>query len=195
VLCQTTFKEAQMAFSVSDTIAFKNLNTGGNSAGNGGDGYNSGDLDNHQTAVFKPFNKAYGADADANAGDYVHQKAEWTGAGSYLKKPDMKAPDMKVPEVNGHAGTPGSQTSDSGHNDAKVYADTTAYQANLAKFYQSSYQSAGNGGDGGDHNIAKGGDVSFALVHSDPKAEYKLTEIKESFNHVEYLPLNDLAPA
>ena len=37
---------------------------------------------------------------------------------------------------------------------------------------------AGNGGDGGSHNTAKGGDVSFALVHSNPSTDLKYTEIK-----------------
>ena len=39
-----------MLYGASDVIAFKDLNTGGNSAGNGGDGYNFGSLNNHQTA-------------------------------------------------------------------------------------------------------------------------------------------------
>jgi hypothetical protein len=178
-----------MQYGASDVIAFKDLDTGGNSAGNGGDGYNFGNLTNHQTATFKPYNKAVGADAHAKAGDEVFQKAHWEEGDTYLKKVPVK---FGAPAVASDASSsPGSQTSESGHNDAKVVADTTAYQTNFAKIHQSSNQIAGNGGDGGSHNIAKGGDVSFALVHSDPTTEYKHFDIKDSFN-VESFALDDL---
>ena len=45
--------------SASDVITF-DINTGGNSAGNGGDGYNKGTLTNVQNASFEPSNKADG---------------------------------------------------------------------------------------------------------------------------------------
>jgi len=61
----------------SDVIAFKEIDTGGQKVGNGGDGHNSGDLYNSNTATFSPSNKAYGADVDVKTGDYVHQKADW----------------------------------------------------------------------------------------------------------------------
>src|SRR5215213_2567536 len=56
-----TSTEAQMSFGASDVIQFKDLNTGGNSAGNGGSGYNKGDLTSTQSANFSPYNKAYGS--------------------------------------------------------------------------------------------------------------------------------------
>ena len=45
----------------SDTITFK-ASTGGNSAGNGGDGYNKGDISNNPSVKFEPTNKAEGGD-------------------------------------------------------------------------------------------------------------------------------------
>ena len=85
-----------MLYGASDVIAFKDLNTGGNSAGNGGDGYNLGNLNNHQTATFDPSNKAYGSDVDVKAGDYVHQDADWqagdaNGGKAYGKFADLSA--------------------------------------------------------------------------------------------------------
>src|SRR6266567_2717292 len=46
----------------SDTIAFKEISTGGNNAGNGGDGHNSGSISNSPSIDFHPYNKAEGAD-------------------------------------------------------------------------------------------------------------------------------------
>jgi hypothetical protein len=178
-----------MTYGASDVIAFKDLNTGGNSAGNGGDGYNFGSLNNHQTATFDPYNKAYGAEVDVKAGDYIHQDAEWKAGEANGGKAYGKL--AKLSADGGKASSNGSQTSDSGHNDAKVSADTTAYQTNWAKFDQSANLIAGNGGNGGDHNLAKGGDVSFALVHSNPSTEYTVTELKDALNYADHFSIDD----
>ncbi|WP_406855502.1 hypothetical protein ABEG18_23690 [Alsobacter sp. KACC 23698] len=146
--------------SASDVIAFKSISTGGNSAGNGGDGYNKGDLSNTQTASFDPVNKAYGADVTVKTGDHVSQKAGWDAGGA-------KVHGSGKDHASADATSNGSQKSSSGHDTSKVTANTDATQENWVKFDQSSVQKAGIGGDGGDHNYAGGGDVSFALVHSD----------------------------
>lgn len=176
-----------MVYGPSDAIQFKDLNTGGNSAGNGGDGYNFGNLSNHQTATFDPYNKAYGADVDVKAGDYVQQKADWDAGDANGGKGYPKFASLSAD--GGNSSPNGSQKSDSGHNDVKVHADTTAYQTNWAKFDQSANLIAGNGGDGGNGNYAKGGDVSFALVHSNPSTEYTL--VKDVLNHAEKFSVDD----
>jgi len=66
----------------SDTITFKDVDTGGNSAGNGGEGHNSGSISNSPSLKFEPYNKAEGADVHVNTGDQVHQKAYWDAGGA-----------------------------------------------------------------------------------------------------------------
>jgi hypothetical protein len=191
-----------MTFGASDVIAFKDLNTGGNYAGNGGDGYNYGDLKNYQTATFEPTNKAYGSDVDVKTGDHVRQKAELDVSDSDGKKhfdkkgkyEDGKHSDKKgekQSEDGGKTVSKLSQSSDSGENESKVWADTTAYQENWSKIDQSSNQIAGIGGDGGNENYAKGGDVSFALVHTNPSTEVDYTELKDVLNHSDHIDFGD----
>jgi hypothetical protein len=181
-----------MTFGASDVIAFKELNTGGNSAGNGGDGYNFGDLKNYQTAVFEPHNKAYGSDVDVTTGDDVRQKAKLDlDDGSGGKDWDKK----KVAEDGGKTSADLSQDSESGHNESKVWADTTAIQENWAKIDQSANLIAGNGGNGGDDNLAKGGDVGIALVHTNPSTEITYTELKDVLNHSEHFGIDDFLHA
>jgi hypothetical protein len=182
-----------MTFGASDVIAFKDLNTGGNSAGNGGNGYNYGDLKNYQTATFEPTNKAYGSDVDVKTGDYVRQKAELdAGEDSYKKgKVDLKDFHKKGKPGDDGSHSKLSQASESGGNVSKVWADTNAYQTNWSKIDQSSNQIAGNGGDGGDHNHAKGGDVAIALVHENPSTKIDYTELKDVLNHSEHITFDD----
>ena len=68
----------------SDTISFK-VSTGGNSAGNGGDGYNKGDIISNPSIKFDPSNKAEGADVHVKNGDDVSQKAYWDAGGANAK--------------------------------------------------------------------------------------------------------------
>ena len=52
--------------------------TGGDaSAGNGANGYNSGNITNTATMTINPYNKAEGGDVHTNTGDQVDQKAGW----------------------------------------------------------------------------------------------------------------------
>ena len=154
----------------SDTISFKDVYTGGNSAGNGGDGVNTGDISSKPSIEFNPYNKAEGADVHVNTGDKVHQDADWNAGGKYSKA------------EGGKAVSNGDQESDSGHNKSDVDANTSAHQENDLKVDMSQNVWAGIGGDGGDHNKAEGGDV-------DVKAS--IESATDSFNSHEYYHIDD----
>jgi hypothetical protein len=140
----------------SDTIALK-ISTGGNSAGNGGDGVNTGDITSKPSIEFSPYNKA-SADVDVKTGDQVHQKAYWDAGGANAKA------EKHSKAEGGKAVSNGDQKSDSGHNKSDVDTDTSAYQKNYLKADMSQNVWAGVGGNGGDHNTAKGGDVDVNIL-------------------------------
>src|SRR6266550_8382391 len=139
----------------SDTIAFKEISTGGNNAGNGGDGHNSGSISNSPSIDFNPYNKAEGADVHVNTGDQVHQKAYWDAGGANAEA------EKYAKAEGGTAKSNGDQSNDSGHNTSDVDAHTTAYQDNWLAANQSQTVMAGIGGDGGNNNKAEGGDAHF----------------------------------
>ena len=162
----------------SDTIAFKAISTGGNSAGNGGDGYSSGGISNSPTINFNPYNKADGADAHVNTGDQVHQTADWQAGGANATAQWL---------AQAHGGTAmsnGNQTADSGHDTSNVDASTTAYQSNFlaADMHQSA--AAGIGGNGGNGNAALGGNVQF-----DPTIES--ANLNDVLNHSGQFHIDD----
>src|SRR5260370_11455663 len=66
----------------SDTVAFKEISTGGNNAGNGGDGYNSGSIRNSPSIDFHPYNQAEGGDGQLNTREQVRQNADWKPGGA-----------------------------------------------------------------------------------------------------------------
>lgn len=162
----------------SDAIAIKDISTGGNSAGNGGEGHNSGDISSHPKINFNPSNKADGADVDVKTGDQVHQKADWDAGGA-----NAEAEKHSKAEA-GKAVSNGDQESDSGHNKSDVDASTTAYQENYLKADMSQTVMAGIGGDGGDHNKAEGGDVHF-------KASIESANLNDSLNTYEHYHIDD----
>ena len=139
----------------SDTISLKEISTGGNSAGNGGDGYFSGKISNSPSIDFNPYNKAEGADVHVSTGDQVHQKAYWDAGGANAQA------DWFAKAHGGTANSNGDQSSWSGHDTSTVSADTTAYQSNFLAADMSQHAAAGIGGNGGNDNYAKGGDVHF----------------------------------
>jgi hypothetical protein len=143
---------------VSDSIEFKSIDTGGNSAGNGGDGSFEGAIINTPTLKYEPYNKAEGSDVKVNTGDHVNQKAEWDAGGATAKS--WKA---KGNEAEAEAKSNGDQESKSGHNKSDVDANTKAYQSNELKVDMHQEVAAGIGGDGGNDNIAMGGEVSFSF--------------------------------
>jgi hypothetical protein len=209
----------------SDVIALKEIDTGGNSAGNGGDGYNKGDISSKPNINFEPSNKAEGADVHVKNGDHVSQKAYWDAeanagdasasgdASAKVKKADLEDPifldkpnggkaksngdqekkadaeDVSAKANGGKAKSNGDQESESGHNTSEVDANTTAKQWNELNADQSQMVAAGNGGDGGDENIARGGDVEFALVHSVETTD--VTNLEDVLNHSERFDIDD----
>jgi hypothetical protein len=147
--------KAKGLINVSDSIEFKSINTGGQSVGNGGDGSFKGSISNQPTIKFDPSNKAIGSSVDVKTGDHVSQKAAWDAGGangdaSWFAK-----------AKGGTATSSGSQSSESGFDTSKVYADTTAHQTNSLKADQHQEVVAGIGGDGGSDNLVMGGDVHF----------------------------------
>jgi hypothetical protein len=114
----------------SDTITFSSISTGGNSAGNGGAGVNTGNITDNAHIDFNPTNYAIGADVYVHNGDHVTQNA------------------------NG-----GIADLSHGADTSTVHADTTAYQTNFLAADMSQTVLAGVGGNGGDGNYAVGGDV------------------------------------
>jgi hypothetical protein len=137
----------------SDTVALKDISTGGNSAGNGGSGYNYGDITSKPSISFDPVNKASGADVSVNTGDHVQQKAYWDAGGANAQA------DLLSKAHGGSANSNGDQSNYSGYDTSKVHADTTAYQSNFLAADQSQHVAAGIGGNGGNDNYAQGGDV------------------------------------
>lgn len=162
----------------SDTIVFKEVSTGGNSAGNGGDGENSGNISSSPSINFSPYNKAEGADVYVKTGDQVHQKAEWDAGGA-----NAKAEWFSEAE-GGKAVSNGDQESESGHNKSDVDANTTAYQENFLAADMSQNVAAGIGGDGGNHNEAEGGDVYF-------KASIESVNLNDVLNDSEHFHIDD----
>ena len=182
----------------SDTITFK-VSTGDNSAGNGGDGYNEGDITSKPSIEFEPSNKAEGADVHVKNGDNVSQKAYWDAGGANAKAekycqverhglPDKKS-DAKAESTKAEGGTAksnGDQESDSGHNKSDVDANTKAYQENWLDADQGQKVYAGIGGEGGDHNKAEGGDVHI-------KASIETANLNDVLNIPNKFDIDDFA--
>jgi hypothetical protein len=139
---------------VSDSIEFKSISTGGNSAGNGGDGNFKGYVVNTPTLNFDPSNTAKGASVHVNTGDNVDQKAYWDAG-------KASADAEKYSKAYADANSNGDQKSYSGHDTSKVYANTTATQDNSLWVDQHQDVMAGIGGYGGDGNMALGGNVDI----------------------------------
>ena len=135
------------------------IDTGGNKAGNGGNGYNYGDIINKPTSVVDQYNKVEGSDVHTNTGDKVYQKAYWDADGG-------KAEAEKYAKAyGGEAETNGDQKSDhDGRNTSgDVEANVDADQTNKAWVDQSQHVWAGIGGEGGDDAMAIGGNVDIDI--------------------------------
>jgi hypothetical protein len=141
----------------SDTVTLKDISTGGQYAGNGGSGYNNGDISSKPSISFDPSNKAYGSDVSVNTGDHVQQKAYWDAGGANAKA------DEYSKAYGGTAKSNGDQSNYSGYDTSKVHADTSAYQTNFLAADQSQHVAAGIGGNGGDDNYALGGNVDVHI--------------------------------
>jgi|SwirhisoilCB2_FD_contig_31_2310268_length_555_multi_6_in_0_out_0_1 hypothetical protein len=148
----------------SDTISFKEISTGHNSAGNGGDGYNYGAITNNPTIYFQPYNQADGASVHVKTGDHVDQKAYWEAGGSNPKNEYLPKTDYLHKADGGYSQSNGDQHSYSGYDTSNVSADTNAYQTNWLAADMSQNVAAGIGGYGGSGNYAVGGNVNVDLT-------------------------------
>jgi hypothetical protein len=158
-----------MPYGLSDAIKI-DAHTGGNDAGNGGDAYNKGDLYNYAKIDFDPTQKVYGADVHAHAGDFVHQYGEWDASGGKWS--------------GGDGGTSnGNVNSTSGGDVAAVSANTAGTMTNLLEADQHASFVGAVGGAGGNGNLARGGDISATVTHSDPSTETITRSIVDSLNH------------
>ena len=162
----------------SDTITIKDVSTGGNSAGNGGDGVNTGNISNSPSIKFETYNKAEGADVHVNTGDKVYQKAYWDAGGANAEA------EKFAKAYGGEAESNGDQKSYSGHDTSNVDASTTASQTNILYANMSQNVWAGIGGDGGNNNMAKGGEV-------DIKASIESANLSDVLNHSDHFHVND----
>ncbi len=147
------------SINVSDSIHFKAIDTGGNSAGNGGDGSFKGYVANQPVLSFDPSNSSTGGSVSVNTGDHVHQKASWDASAN------GKA-DWFAKAHGGTANSNGDQTSSSGYDTSTVHANTTATQTNSLMADMHQEVMAGVGGNGGSGNAALGGNVDISFDSS-----------------------------
>lgn len=173
---------------MSDTINLSGVHAGNANAGNGGDGYNDGTINYNPSAYVANTQAVSGADVDLHNGDHVWQSADWD-AGSAGHGGSASAANGFLAAITnngsggagGSANSNGNQGASSGGDVAAVHADTGATQNTQMFADQHANILAGVGGNGGNGNMARGGDISTALVHSDPTAT--TTNIDHSFNH------------
>jgi hypothetical protein len=148
--------EARMTYSkpsISDSIHFKSIDASA-SAGNGGDGTFKGEISNQPVLNFQPSQSVSGADVTVKTGDHVDQKAYWDAG-------KASAEAEKWSKAYADANSNGDQSSKSGHDTSKVYANTTATQDNQLWVDQHQDVMAGIGGHGGDGSMALGGSVDI----------------------------------
>jgi hypothetical protein len=166
------------------------IDTGDNSAGNGGNAYFAGSLVDSSYAAFEPLNVAQpGAHATAvahqtNIGYFDQAATQIAGVGG-----DGGNWNAALGGSVGAFGSIGSDVISTGDNSAGNGGDghfsgalvhapvavfdpiniavagfhgtADAHQSNTVQFFQSAFQAAGGGGHGGDGNAAIGGGVSF----------------------------------
>ena len=165
------------------------IHTGGNSAGNGGNGYFAGSLIETSYASFEPLNVARAgshATADAHQTNiaYFDQSANqiagtggdggnWNAASGGMVGAFGSVVPGKIGTGDNSAGNGGDGTFFGAmvHAPLAIYnpiniavagphATADAHQTNIAYFDQSATQIAGVGGNGGNGNAASGGNVS-----------------------------------
>jgi len=174
------------------------IDTGDNSAGNGGDGYFFGSLVNAPIVIYMPINIAVGgynstATADQSNTVQIDQSAtQIAGVGGDGGNDNTSIGGSVTASGTGSGdsgaiSTGGNQAGNGGDgfflgsivnasfvlyhpiNIAVAGPNSSAHadQTNNVDIDQSAIQIAGNGGNGGDHNIAAGGDVSSGSGGSD----------------------------
>ena len=169
------------------------LQTGGNEAGNGGNGTFHGDLVHTSVAVFDPVNisvAGYNSTADAHQTNNVNldqSSSQMAGIGGSGGSGNIASGGMLLSKFAGHADTiatggNGAGDGGSGHFSGSLvdvsiaiyapiniaiagpHSTAEADQINRVHFDQSSVQIAGIGGDGGNGNMALGGDLAAHLL-------------------------------
>ncbi|RUM23291.1 PE-PGRS family protein [Rhizobium vallis] len=170
---------------ISDTIYLHNPDAGDAKAGNGGDGINHGNIDYNPVAYVDPVQTVDGASTHLHNGDHVWQTADWDagggGAGGYSQAQNGFLASLTSGNggAGGNAQSNGDQGNTSGHDTASVAAATTATQYTQLMADQHATILAGVGGNGGNGNMARGGDIASALVHTDPET----TTVNNSLDH------------
>jgi len=160
---------------MSDTINLSDVHAGTANAGNGATGYNEGTINYNPTATLSAAQVVTGAAVDLHNGDHLMQSADW-GAGTAGHGGSTEAANGLLSDItnNGAGGAGGNANSNgdlgsmSGGDVAAAHADTTATQYTEFLANQGATILAGVGGNGGSGNLAEGGSVSTALVHTDP---------------------------
>ncbi|MBB6488647.1 PE-PGRS family protein [Rhizobium lusitanum] len=179
---------------LSDTIQLNDPHAGDASAGNGAGGYNNGNIDYNPVAYVANVQSVEGASTDLHNGDHVGLTAGWSadgGAGGFTQAQNGFLASLSNSGAGGAGGdahSNGSQGNSSGGDTAAVGADTTATQYTQLLADQHATILAGVGGNGGNGNIARGGDISSALVHTDPATttvNNALDHFTNDFGHID----------
>jgi len=169
---------------ITDTINLTDPTAGNANAGNGGDGYGNGDIHYDPSAYVSNYQYVSGAYTDLHNGDHVWQGADWDagggGAGGAAQAQlGLLAVQTAFGGAGGSATSNGSQGSLSGGDTAAVAADTNATQYTQSFVDQHATILSGVGGNGGNGNVAQGGDITAALVHTDTIS----TAVSNAFDH------------
>jgi hypothetical protein len=171
---------------LSDTIQLNHSDAGDANAGNGGEGYNYGDIHFDPSAYVSNSQTVYGAVTDVHNGDHVWQTADWeAGGGGHGGEAEAENGFLSNIVNNGAGGaggdatSNGSQNNSSGGDVAAVAAATSATQNTQLVADQHATILAGVGGNGGNGNFAQGGDIGAAVVHTDPET----TTVNNALDH------------
>ncbi|AYG69859.1 MULTISPECIES: PE-PGRS family protein [unclassified Rhizobium] len=180
---------------MSDTIQLNNPDAGDANAGNGGGGYNYGNIDYNPVAHVANVQTVEGASTDLHNGDHVWQTADWGagtgGTGGFAQAQNGFLASVTNTGAGGAGGdshSDGNQGNSSGGDVAAVSAATTATQYTQLLADQHATILAGVGGNGGNGNMARGGDISSALVHTDPETttvNNALDHFANDFGHID----------
>ena len=170
---------------LSDTIYLHNPDAGDANAGNGGDGINQGNINFNPVAYVDPVQTVYGAETHLHNGDHVWQNADWAagggGPGGFSQAQNGFLASLTSGDggAGGDSQSNGSQGNSSGGGTAAVAAATTATQYTQLMADQHANILAGVGGNGGNGNNALGGDISSAVVHTNPET----TTVNNALDH------------
>jgi hypothetical protein len=173
---------------LSDTIQVSDSNAGDANAGNGGDGFNYGNIHYDPSAYVANVQSVEGAYTDLHNGDHFWQKADWDASGGGNGGLAQAQNGLLAAITNtgsggdgGDSNSNGSQNAVSGSDTAAVAADTNASQYTQLYADQHGTIIAGMGGSGGSGNQALGGDISSAVVHTDPSTA--VTSVTNALDH------------